>query len=285
MEKKIKHKYSEVIKSKHKLLDLNINEIFSYRDLILLFVKRDFITFYKQTILGPLWIIIQPLLTTITFTFIFGYIANISTQGTPHVLFYFSGILCWGFFSECVKKTSNTFINNSQIFGKVYFPRMAIPVSIVLFNALNFFIQFIFFILILLFYIHFKELDFQFNVYLLLVPLIILLIGMLGISLGIIVSSFTTKYRDLRFLVDFGLQLLMYATPIIYPISSVPDWFRNSVYLNPMSSIIELFRHAFFQTEELNPNNLIYTIIVTVVLLIIGLITFNKVQRNFIDTI
>jgi len=273
-----------VISAQHNLLNIPFSEIWRYRDLLLLMVRRDFVALYKQTILGPLWFLIQPILTTIVFTIIFGNIAKISTDGLPHVLFYMSGITCWNYFAECLTKTSETFTANASIFGKVYFPRIIMPLSIVVSGLLKFAIQFLLFgSFILWFYatgtsVHITPAIFLF-------PLLVLIMGMLSLGLGMIISSLTTKYRDLRFLLQFGIQLMMYATPIIYPVSSVPEKYHWLIFSNPMTAIVEAFRYGFLGSGALNITTLIYSGVVSIFILAIGTIIFNRVEKTFMDTV
>lgn len=276
--------WSLVVKPEVNMFDLRLSELWRYRDLVLLFVRRDFVATYKQTILGPLWFIIQPVLTTITFTIIFGNIAKIPTDGIPQMLFYLSGLVSWNYFAECLNKTSNTFIGNAHIFGKVYFPRMAVPVSIVISNLVTYLIQFLLF---LSFYIYFiiTGTVVHPNIAILLLPVMIVMMACLGLGLGIIISSMTTKYRDLRFLVTFGVQLFMYATPVIYPMSILSPKAQFYISLNPMSSIIETFRYAFLGSGNLNFMHLAYSAVFSLVILFIGVIYFNKVEKSFMDTI
>jgi len=273
-----------VISAQHNLLNIPFSEIWRYRDLLLLMVRRDFVALYKQTILGPLWFLIQPILTTIVFTIIFGNIAKISTDGLPHVLFYMSGITCWNYFAECLTKTSETFTANASIFGKVYFPRIIMPLSIVVSGLLKFAIQFLLFgSFILWFYatgtsVHITPAIFLF-------PLLVLIMGMLSLGLGMIISSLTTKYRDLRFLLQFGIQLMMYATPIIYPVSSVPEKYHWLIFSNPMTAIVEAFRYGFLGSGALNITTLIFSGVVSIFILAIGTIIFNRVEKTFMDTV
>ncbi|HEY0054501.1 MAG TPA: ABC transporter permease [Pedobacter sp.] len=266
------------------LIDLKLKEIWNYRDLLVLLVRRDFVSFYKQTILGPLWFFIQPIFTTIIFTFIFGNLAGISTDGLPQPLFYMAGITAWNYFAECLTKTSTVFKDNANIFGKVYFPRLIMPFSIVLSNLVKFGVQFLLFIIMLLYY---KSTGSQFspNSYILLFPLLIFLMAALGLALGMIISAMTTKYRDLAFLVTFGVQLLMYATTVIYPLSAAPEKYRFLIVLNPMTGIIETFRYGFLGNGSFSWETLGYTLAITIVLLISGIIVFNKVEKNFVDTV
>jgi len=263
---------------------LHLADLWRYRDLVMLFVRRDFVAVYKQTILGPLWYLIQPLLTTITFTVIFGNIAKLPTDGLPQFLFYMSGTVIWTYFADCLTKTSNTFVQNSQLFGKVYFPRLAVPVSILISNLITFGIQFGFFLVFMGFFA-LRGANLQPNGWILLSPLLILMMAGLGLGFGIIISSLTTKYRDLRFLVQFGVQLLMYATPVIYPVSSIPERFQPLIQANPMTPIVEAFRFAFLGAGSIHLSNLAYSFGFMVVVVIIGIVIFNRVEATFIDTV
>jgi len=276
--------WTMIIRPKRGLLDINMHELWRYRDLIMLFVKRDFVAKYKQTILGPLWFIIQPLLTTLMFTVVFGNIAGISTNGIPKMLFYLSGIVGWTYFSTCLNDTSQTFVKNASIFGKVYFPRLALPISIVISNLVSFFIQFIF-LLCFLFYFMAVGSDIAPNINVLLIPVLIVLIAGLGLGFGIIISSLTTKYRDLTNLVTFGVTLWMYATPIIYPMSGIPEKYRIFVLANPMTPIVETFKTALLGVGEINYLQLLYSFGFTVAVLVAGVIIFNKVEKTFMDTV
>lgn len=273
-----------IIRPKTRWFDLHLGDLWRYRDLVMLFVWRDFVSFYKQTILGPLWFVIQPLLTTLTFTVIFGNIAQLSTDGLPKILFYLSGITAWNYFSDCLLKTSETFTANSNLFGKVYFPRLAVPVSIVISNLIKFGIQ-----LGLFFGFYFYFLGRGTAAHptsaLLLMPLLVLLMAGLGLGSGIIVSALTTRYRDLRFLVQFGTQLLMYSTPVIYPLSKLPAEYRWIMLANPMTPVIETFRYAFLGTGTFSWNLLGISAAVTLLILAAGVLLFNKVERTFMDTI
>jgi lipopolysaccharide transport system permease protein len=272
------------IRPKTGWFDLHLADLVRYRDLVMLFVRRDFVSQYKQTILGPLWFIIQPLLTTLTFTVIFGNLAQLSTDGLPKVLFYLSGVTAWSYFADCLTKTSETFNANSAIFGKVYFPRLAVPVSIVISNLIRFGIQLGLF---LGFYVYFlaRGTAIHATQALWLLPLLILLMAALGLGAGIIVSSMTTRYRDLRFLVQFGVQLLMYSTPVIYPLSKIPEHYRWIMLANPMTSIIETFRYAFLGTGIFSWLNLGYTAVAATILLAAGVLLFNHVEKTFMDTV
>ena len=273
-----------VIDARQRLLTIPFGEIWRYRDLLLLMVRRDFVALYKQTVLGPLWFVIQPVLTSIVFTIIFGNIAKISTDGLPQLLFYLSGITCWNYFAECLTKTSETFTANANIFGKVYFPRIVTPLSLVVSGLLKFAVQFALFICFFVWFFA-SGAPVHFTSGFLLFPVLILMMGMLGLGLGMIISSLTTKYRDLRFLLQFGIQLMMYATPIIYPMSSVPEKYQWIIFSNPMTAIVETFRYGFLGSGSLNVPMLIYSGVASVFILGVGTIIFNRVEKTFMDTI
>jgi lipopolysaccharide transport system permease protein len=273
-----------VIKPKTGWLDLHLADLWRYRDLVMLFVKRDFTAQYKQTILGPLWFVIQPLLMTITFTLVFGNIAQLSTDGLPKMLFYLSGVTAWSYFAECLTKTSETFIANANIFGKVYFPRLAVPVSIIISNLIRFGIQLALFLGFYLYFVWHGATIAPTRAILLL-PVLVLLMAALGLGSGIIVSSMTTRYRDLRFLVQFGVQLLMYTTPVIYPLSKMPDQYRWIMLLNPMTPVIETFRYAFLGTGTFSWSHLGLAAAVAATTLFIGVMLFNHVEKTFMDTV
>ena len=276
--------WSMVIKPKRHLLDIDLEDIWRYRDLIKLFVRRDFVAKYKQTILGPLWFLIQPLLTTLIYTIVFGNIANIPTDGLPHILFYMTGIVGWTYFATCLNSTSNTFVANAGIFGKVYFPRLTLPISIVISSLIQFFIQFA---LLAAFMVYYKLVgaEFHLNIYVLILPVLIILMAGLGLGFGIIISSLTTKYRDLTNLVGFGVQLWMYATPIIYPLSEIPEKYRIFVLANPLTPIIETFRYTLLGAGTIDWYHLLYSFGFTVFVLAIGIVLFNKVEQSFMDTV
>jgi lipopolysaccharide transport system permease protein len=265
--------------------DLHLGDLWRYRDLIMLFVHRDFVSVYKQTVLGPLWYLIQPIMTTLVFTFIFGTIAKIPTDGVPPALFYFAGLTVWGYFSGCLTRTSSTFVSNAGIFGKVYFPRLSVPVSVVISGLIGFFIQLVLFLGILFFYI-LKGAVISFNpLYLLTLPLLIVQVAALGLGFGIIVSSLTTKYRDLAQLVSFGVQLWMYATPIAYPSSQVPAQLQWVIAINPMTPVVEMFRFTFLGVGSINPCQIVQSVIATAIILFIGIILFSRVEKSFMDTV
>ena len=279
-------KWDLVIGPKRGWFDLRLKDIWLYRDLVFHFVRRDFVAFYKQTILGPLWYIIQPLLTTLVFTVIFGKVARIPTDNIPPFIFYLSGTVAWGYFSNCLKETSDTFITNSKIFGKVYFPRLTVPLSVVIINMVKFGIQFLLFLGFLVYFIAGNApVKPKPNLYILLLPVLLLQMAILSLGAGILISSMTTKYRDIKFLVGFGLQLWMYATPVVYPVSVVPERFRFFYMLNPIASIVETFRHAFLGTGMVNGVEILISWGVTMLLLFSGIILFNRVDKTFMDTV
>lgn len=275
-----------VISPRRHLFEINLKEIWQYRDLILLFVRRNFVAKYKQTILGPLWFIIQPLLTVLMYTIVFGRIAGISSDGLPRILFYLAGVVCWTYFAQSLTLTSNTFVQNAPIFGKVYFPRLTLPISIVISNLLLFSIQFLLFISILSFHA-LKGTDIHLNWNMLwFVPVLVILLAGLALGFGIIISSLTTKYRDLTQLVVFGVQLWMYATPIIYPLSEIKsEKYKLIILLNPISSIVETFRYIFLGVGAFSWQNIAYSGIFCIAIIAIGIVLFNRVEKNFMDTV
>lgn len=275
--------WTTIIKPKTKLFDLNLKELWKYRDLIIMFVKRDFKTMYKQTILGPLWIIINPILTTLMQVFIFGNIANISTDGMPQFVFYMAGNTIWLYFSGCLTKTSGTFVNNANVFGKVYFPRLATPISIVLSGLITFAVQFAMFLLTIIYYG--VQGVVQPNITVLLLPVLILQIALLSMGCGIIISSLTTKYRDLAVLVTFGVQLWMYGSAIVFPVSALPEKWSRLLMLNPVVPVVEAFRYAFTGHGTFSVTYLSISMIVTIVVLFIGMMIFNRVEKTFMDTV
>ena len=278
-------KWDLVISSNNKLLSLNLKEVWKYRDLLILFVKRDFVAQYKQTILGPFWHFISPIFTTLTYTFIFGNVAKLSTDGTPQLVFYMSGITIWNYFSGTLTSTGSTFLSNAGIFGKVYFPRMVSPLSTVLSNTIKFGIQFLMLMGFVLYFNIKGQLDGFEWIHLFYLPVIVLLSGLLGLGFGTILSSVTTKYRDLNVLVGFGMNLLMYATPVIYPLSSVPLKYREWLELNPVTPLVEFFRYVFTGTGTFTMGSIGYSAVVTIGILIIGMIIFNRVEKTFMDTV
>jgi lipopolysaccharide transport system permease protein len=278
--------WTEVIEASGSWIDLRLKDVWHYRDLLRMFVKRDFIATYKQTILGPLWFFIQPILTTITFAFIFGRVAGIPTDGQPKLVFYLAGITIWNYFSDTFTKTATVFKDNAVLFGKVYFPRLLMPLSIVVSGLVRFGIQFTLFLLVLCYYIFKPGYNVQPTIYVLLTPLLVLLMAGFALGAGMIISSFTTKYRDLTFLLTFGVQLLMYATPVIYSSHSAKaQAYKHLIDLNPLSGIVETFRYAFLGGQEFSWSPLLYSSCWVVGLLLVGIIIFNKVEKTFMDTV
>lgn len=276
-----------VLEPRTKWYSFGLSNILRFKDLLFLFVKRDFVSVYKQTILGPVWFFIQPIITALTFAIIFGALANISTEGVPPILFYMCGITLWNYFSDTLNKTSDTFIANASIFGKVYFPRMIVPLSLVVSNLIKFGIQFLLFLIIWLYFL-FTNNSIHPNSTIMLVPILILLMGFLGLGFGIIISSLTTKYRDLKFLISFGVQLLMYASPIVFPLSLVSKkypQYKLIILANPITGLIEAFKYAFIGIGEFNWLYLSYSLLFTIILFFVGLIIFNKVEKSFMDTV
>ena len=276
-----------VITPKSKLLSLDLHEVWKYKDLVVMYIKRNIVTLYKQTILGPVWYIIQPLLTTIMFMFVFGGIAGISTDGLPQPLFYMAGILCWNYFSECLTRCSETFNANQHIFGKVYFPRLVVPISIAVSSLMKMAIQFLLFIAIYIFYICQGAAP-HVTAYALLFPILVLMLAGLGLGFGLLISSLTTKYRDFRFLISFCVQLWMYITPVIYPLSVLKNNYPDYVWAivaNPLTSIIEVFKLGFLGQGTFEWGYFLYSVIFTIFILTAGMLTFNKVQRSFMDVI
>lgn len=266
-------------------LRVNYKEIWKYRDLVKMFVIRDFIAVYKQTVLGPIWHFVQPLLTTLTFSFIFGSVAGISTDGLPKILFYMSGIIMWGYFSEGLKKTSNIFIANSHLFGKVYFPRLVMPISVVISALISFTVQLIMFSVFWFYYYFFTDSMPELQWQLALFPLLIIIMALLGLGFGVMISALTTKYRDLGYLVGFGVQLMMYLSPVIYPLSKVSGSIKLVILANPMTSVIETFRVGILGVGEFNWFYLAYSLFFSIFIFILAIYLFNRVERNFTDTI
>ncbi len=279
-------KWTTVIRPKDKLLSVDFREIWRYRDLLTLFVKRNIITQYKQTVLGPLWYVIQPLMTTVMYMVVFGGIAKISTDGLPQPLFYLAGICFWQYFSDCLTKTSNTFVTNASIFGKVYFPRLITPLSDVVSNLVRFAIQFGLFLLVYLYYTLFTDVQIHTNGYALLLPVLVLMLAGLALGFGILFSSMTTKYRDLQLLLSFFVSLWMYATPVIYPLSTITNpKLQLVMQLNPLTGIVEFFKYGMLGVGCHEWWMLGYSFLFMVVLLAVGIVVFNKVQRSFMDTV
>lgn len=278
------NKWDIVIKSKTRLFDLKLNEIYQYKNLIWIFVKRNYSTRYKQMILGPAWLIISPLFTILTYTIVFGGIAGLSTDGVPKPLFYLSGNIMWGFFANGVFSNSNTFTGNAGLFGKIYFPRMVVPISTMLTLLFDFLIQFSLMVLLMLFYI-IRGVKFSYNWTIIYLPLYLLQLGLLAMGIGIIVSSLTTKYRDLGVLVNFGVQIWMYASPVIYSITLVPQKFQLLFMLNPVTPVLLAFKYSFFGIGEISYGFLGISWLMTLIIVIIGMIIFNQVEKNFMDTV
>ncbi|MFM6983497.1 MAG: ABC transporter permease [Chitinophagaceae bacterium] len=273
-----------VIKPKRSLWDVNLRELWQYRDLLMLLVKRDFISVYKQTILGPVWFFIQPLLTTFTFTIIFGMVAKISTGGIPEMLFYLTGITFWNYFSSCLTSTSNTFVSNASVFGKVYFPRLIVPLSVVISNLMKLAIQFVLLVGVWAYYLLFSD-TIHPQITLVFMPVILLLFALMGLGFGLIFSAMTTKYRDLSFLIAFGVQLLMYGSAVIYPVSVVAADKQWILFLNPLIPLMEAIKFSFLGEGILNWAYIAYSSVFTIIVLIIGVLVFNKVEKGFIDTV
>lgn len=280
-----KNNWDLVIKPQNKWYQVDLASIWHYRDLLMLLVRRDFVSVYKQTILGPLWFFIQPIITALTFTFIFSGIANISTDGNPAILFYMAGITLWTYFSDCLTKTSNTFIANAGVFGKVYFPRLIVPLSVLVSNLIKFGIQFLIFICVWVYFLMNKN-DLHVHWQLMwLLPILIVMMAGLGLGFGVLISSLTTKYRDLTFLIGFGVQLLMYGSSVVLPISTMSDKIKVIMLLNPLTSIIEAFKYIFLGSGFFEPFWLIYSFGIMIVFIAIAVITFTKVERSFMDTV
>lgn len=275
--------WDSVIQSKHSLLDINFKELWHYRDLLVLFVRRDFVTVYKQTILGPLWFFIQPLLTTITFTIIFGNVAQLSTDGAPQVVFYMAGITLWNYFSTCLTSVSGVFNANASIFGKVYFPRLIMPLTIVISNLMKFGVQFLLFVGFVVYFVLQNQI--QPNSWILFTPVIIVLMALISMGIGLILSSMTTKYKDLNQLIGFGVQLFMYATPVIYPSSSVPSDYLWVVELNPLVGLFDYMRYAYLGVGDFALVDVVYPSVFALVILMVGVLVFNKTQKTFMDTV
>lgn len=273
-----------VIGSKNESLSYKFYELWNYRDLLILMVKRDIVSFYKQTIFGPLWFVIQPVLSTIIFTVIFGNLAGLSTEGVPKPLFYLAGITCWNYFAETLTKTSTVYRDNIQILSKVYFPRLIMPLSIVFSNLSRFFIQFLLFLIVLLYY-KIEGLEIAFSGAIVFFPFLIFLMALFGLGIGCLITSMTIKYRDLAFLVVFGVNLLMYCTTVVYPLSSAPQSLRSFISLNPMTTVIEIFRYGFFGKGEIQILHISISVMIAFAILILGLYTFFKTEKSFVDKI
>ena len=277
--------WSLVIKPTTKWWNLGLSELWDYRDLILIFVRRDIVSVYKQTVLGPLWFFLSPLFTVVAFNFVFNNIAGMSTDGIPGPVFYLSGTTLWNYFSTCFTSASNTFRTNAAIFGKVYFPRLTAPIAMILANLLKFFIQMLMFLALLVYYMNFEETTLRLTPYLVFFPLLVVMMGGLALGIGIVFSTMTTKYRDLSNFIGFGVTLLMYITPVIYPLSAVPKGYEWFIRYNPIAPIIEMFRLGFTGVGTVTMGDMIYSGGFTVVVLFIGIMLFHRVERTFMDTV
>jgi len=274
-----------IIKPHHGLLDIDIKGVWRYRDLVYMYIRRDIVTKYKQTILGPLWYVIQPVLTTIIYMFVFGGLAGISTDGVPQPLFYMAGILLWNYFSECFNGSNDIFGSNASVFGKVYFPRLVVPIAGMISNLIKMLIQFVLFVIVYVYYVFFTNVTIHIGWSALLMPVLIMLLAIHATSWGLIFSSLTTKYRDMKFLVQFGIQLFMYATPIIYPLSVAPEKYRYILELNPLTPIFEAFKFGWLGAGSLSWGGLLYSTAFMAVSLFAGIVIFSREERTFMDTI
>jgi lipopolysaccharide transport system permease protein len=279
-----KNSWTEEIKSHDSLFSVNLREVWQYRDLLYMLVKKEFITFYKQTILGPIWFFIQPLMTMAMYVVIFGQIAKLSTDGLPQIAFYLSGITIWNYFSEALTRTSTIFTDNAAVFGKVYFPRLIMPISVVFSGLMKFSIQFSLFILVVLYYTFIKGIIHP-NIWVLATPFLLLLMAAFALGLGMIFSSLTTKYKDLTFLLTFGIQLAMYATPVVYPVSAMPEKYKWIISINPLTGIFECFRYGYLGSGSFEAVSLGLSTLLISILLIVGVLIFNKVEKSFMDTV
>ena len=276
--------WTEEIKSQNTLFSINLKEVWHYRDLLLMLVKRDYVTFYKQTILGPIWFFVQPILTTLIYVILFGQVAKLSTDGLPQMAFYLSGVTIWSYFSDVLNKTAIVFQTNASIFGKVYFPRLIMPLSIVISGLMKFLIQFTLFVCVVLYFTFIKE-SIQPNFWILATPFLLFLMAAFALGLGMIFSSMTTKYKDLTMLLSFGVQLFMYVTPVVYTVTSIPSQYKFIVRYNPLTSIFECFRYGYLGAGHFQPLTLVYSAISIFVLLAVGVLIFNKVEKSFMDTV
>lgn len=275
--------WTETIESTHSLFDLKLGEVWRYKDLVYMFVKRDFVSGFKQTILGPIWFFINPIFTTIVYLIVFGSIAGLSTDGAPKILFYLAGVTLWNYFSTCLTSTSTVFTNNAAIFGKVYFPRLVMPLTIVISNLMRFGVQMVLFIAAFLFY-YFKG-EVQPNLWILATPFLIVLMAAFALGMGMIFSSLTTKYRDVQLLLGFGVSLFMYVTPVIYPLSALPPKLKTIAFYNPLSGIFECFKYGWLGVGEFSASMLLISSVIIFTLLAIGTVVFNKVEKGFMDTV
>lgn len=278
-----KQQWTETIEADHSLFDLKLGEVWRYKDLVYMFVKRDFVSSFKQTILGPVWFFINPILTTIVFVVVFGKIAGLSTDGLPQILFYLSGVTLWNYFSTSLTGASSVFTTNASIFGKVYFPRLVMPITIVISNLMRFGVQFILFLMVWIYYL--VKGDITPNVWLLATPLLIILMAAFAMGAGMIISSLTTKYRDLQMLLGFGVSLFMYATPVIYPLSSLSGIWKKIAFYNPLTGIFECFKYGWLGSGDFSPEMLLISSIIIFIMLAVGTVVFNKVEKSFMDTV
>jgi lipopolysaccharide transport system permease protein len=276
------------ISSKKRAVDFNVKELWHYKDLLLLFVKRDIVTFYKQTVLGPIWFVIQPLITSVIQFIIFSKIAAIPSDGVPYFLFVLAGNIVWFYFSDCLKATSETFTSNQNIFGKVYFPRIIMPLKVAVSNLIKFGIQFVFFLIVLFYYIY-QGAPIQINSLVLFLPLLLLVIAFIALGTGMIISSLTVKYRDLNFVVTFGISLFMYITPIVYPttlvLEKVDKKYHSLIYMNPLTGLFDFFKYAFLGSGTIDFWSIVYSVIFSIVIMFLGLLVFTKTEKSFIDVI
>lgn len=278
-------KHHTTIEAKNSWFDINLKELWRYRDLIVMFVKKDFSLIYKQTILGPLWIFLNPFITTVIYTIVFGNIAKLSTDGIPKLLFYMTGNALWSFFAECINKTANTFKDNANVFGKVYFPRLTKPISTVIFAGVNFCIQMLMFMVFWIYYIARGKVYPHWGLLPLLIP-VLFFMGCMALGCGIIVSSLTTKYRDLAIAVTFGVSLWMYATPVVYPLSTAGEGLmRNVLLINPVTQMMEIFRYILLGEGIITMGGILWDVLFTIIVLFIGIMLFNKVEKTFMDTV
>ncbi|MGC4130011.1 MAG: ABC transporter permease [Bergeyella sp.] len=275
--------WTETIESKHSLFDLRLGEVWRYKDLVYMFVKRDFVSGFKQTILGPIWFFINPILTTIVYLVVFGGIAKLSTDGAPQILFYLAGVTLWNYFSTCLTSTSNVFTGNAAIFGKVYFPRLVMPITIVISNLMKFGVQFCLFLAAWIYYL--IQEDVQPNIWVLATPVLIILMAAFALGMGMIFSALTTKYRDLQMLLGFGVSLMMYVTPVIYPLSALSGKYKTIAMYNPLTGIFECFKYGWLGVGDFSATMLIISSVIIFALLAIGTVVFNKVEKGFMDTV
>ncbi|MBQ0144613.1 MAG: ABC transporter permease [Bacteroidales bacterium] len=277
--------YEHIINPRKKLLDLDLKGLWQYRDLYVMYIKRDIVTYYKQTIFGPLWYVIQPILTTVMYMFVFGGLAKIPTDGIPQPLFYMAGITLWNYFSQTFTACSNVFANNASVFGKVYFPRLVVPLASCSSNLIRLVIQFVLFMAIYIYYVVAEGLSFSMTVAFLLCPLVVIVTGLMAMAAGLFFSSWTVKYRDLQYVVQFGVQLVMYATPVIYPLSFAPESYRWLMNLNPLTPLFEMFKYGCLGVGTFSMGSIVYSLGFTLVMLFVAVLVFNRTEQNFMDTV